>query len=845
MIKRLLKRVPSKLAHVLITSLSGTIIHQTLNLYPAPLSLITVVTSAVLCLFSTSAPYIAVLASVVFPLSQMSYELAVIAVAAILLTFALLGSWSLVVVLLALVSLTILEGSLDVVSMACLLAVSSLIHPSRALALTILYSIAVISSNIALSISQLSSYKCVALYIIPTPSKSLLSQVNASVAPMELLSATSSAELVEVIAGTMSRNIILIMNQVLFTAIAGYVASKSVSISRFMWRGIVAGALSSTLLSFGSAMVMYMTVGYYLDLSYYAFFIILTTLLTYIVERVGFLIEKYNNILTVPEGVEEMEVSFSEIGGLEQVKAFIKDSIMLPLLRKEVARKYSLELPRGVLIFGPPGCGKSMLLMALHSSVRDNSMYVRCGEYFVESREWVADKLRKLFSMAKRYAPFIVLLDDVERIARGELGRILAHELEGLEGFDIIVIAATDVPHEINPELLKPGKFEKLIYIPLPNKEERLEIFRIHTRNMPLAPDVNLEKLAEMCKRFSGADIVAVCREAALVAARESLVKKKHVLVRMEDFVNVIENSRPSITFEMLREYEKFKEKYKHLIALPTKVRVRSLTWDNVVDMEDIKRELIECIEVPLAYPELFEKYGIKSSLKGVLLFGPRGCGKTLLSRTLGNQIDATFIEVACASLIKSEDPSTELRKAFERAIEKAPSLILLDNVELIAPKEIKDRRENKLLSTLISEMERLAERDYKVIVLATTNRPLHLNSSILGPGKFERFIYIPPPNKRLRKELFIRHLSKVKLSSDVNFEALAEMTERCSSLDIIRICEKAKIRLAELEARGRSATLTMEDLKEIITNHKRLITKEEIVECIEFMIKIRGEGFD
>ena len=456
MIKRLLKKAPLKIAHVLIVSSSGTIIHQALRFYPPPLSLLTVVTSAVLCLFSISGPYIALLASIVFPLSQISYEWTVVAIAIILLIFAMLGNWSLVVILLALVSLTFFENNLDLISMACLLVVSSLIHPSRALTFTILYSLAVISSNMVLSVGSASSHKCIALYFIPVPKKSISEQISAVGGPVSLLNIFSSTELVEAVAGTMLKNIILIMNQILFTAIAGYVASKSVLISRYSWRGIVAGALSSTLLSFGSVVVMYMTVGYYLDLSYYALFIVLTTLLTYVVERVSFLIEKYSSIMTVPEEVEEIEISFSEIGGLEQVKSFIKDSVMLPLLRKEVAKKYSLEVPRGVLLFGPPGCGKSMLLMAVHSSIRENSVYVKCGEYFVEAGEWASEKLKKLFAKAKRYAPFIILLDDVERVARGELGEILAHELDSLEGHDVVVIAATDVPHEINPVLLKP-----------------------------------------------------------------------------------------------------------------------------------------------------------------------------------------------------------------------------------------------------------------------------------------------------------------------------------------------------------------------------------------------------
>ncbi|GEM_PF-5459109 len=832
MLRGALRRAPLRMAHVLVVSASGTVIHYAMGLYPAPLSLILVVSSALLCLFSTSAPYLAVLASAIFPLSGVSLKAAVVALALSLLAFALLRNWGLVVVLLALISLTTLGGQLDIVSMALLLAACSLTSASRAVALTILYSLALMSLS-AFTNPGSSGYRVVAMHLVP-PASSKLTLNASGPAPLQVLESVPEVEAISAITAALASNFILVMNQALFVTIAGYVASKSASSSRHMWSGLASGALSSTLVSVGNAVVTYMTLGYYLDVEYYASFVVLTALLTYAVERAAFLVEKYSDIATPASA--EVDVSFSEIGGLREVKDYLRDSIIMPLFKRDVARRYSIDVPRGVLLFGPPGCGKSMLLMALHTSVRDSSVYVRCGEYFTGDAQ---GKLSRLFSTARRYAPFIILLDDVERVAKGELAEALSREMSRLDG--VVVIAATDVPHEIDPELLRPGRFEKLIYVPPPDKDDRVEIFRIHTRNVPLDPDVDIEKLAAMTERFSGADIVAVCREAALLAARESLLRKRHVPVRMGDFVSIIERVKPSVTLDMLREYERFRERYKHLIVPVPRARPKAVAWEAVVDLEDVKRALMEYVELPLSYPELLEKYGVERAPRGVLLFGPPGCGKTLVARTLGSQIEAEFVEVRASEVLESEDPLSALRRALERAVERAPSLLFIDDVHLIG----RDSSEvEELKRELADFMDELSRSGYRVVVLGATSDPLSLSEELLRPGRFERFIYVPPPRAEARRELFARCLSGAQLGDDVDFDRLAELTEGYSSQDIVMICDEARARLAELEREGRAAVLTMSDLEEVVRSHRPLASREDVIKCVEFMIRVRSRRF-
>ncbi|KUJ93063.1 MAG: Cell division cycle protein 48-like protein [Archaeoglobus fulgidus] len=530
------------------------------------------------------------------------------------------------------------------------------------------------------------------------------------------------------------------------------------------------------------------------------------------------------------------DVTYEDIGGLKRELRLVREMIELPLKHPELFQRLGIEPPKGVLLYGPPGTGKTLIAKAVANEVDAHFIPISGPEimskYYGESEQ----RLREIFEEAKENAPSIIFIDEIDSIApkreevTGEVERRVVAQLlalmDGLEARgDVIVIAATNRPDAIDPALRRPGRFDREIEIGVPDKEGRKEILEIHTRKMPLAEDVDLEELAELTNGFVGADLEALCKEAAMHALRRVLPEIdieaeeipaeviENLKVTREDFMEALKNIEPSAMREVL-------------------VEVPNVKWEDIGGLEHAKQELMEAVEWPLKYPEVFRAANIKPP-RGILLFGPPGTGKTLLAKAVANESNANFISVKGPELLSKWVGESEkhVREMFRKARQVAPCVIFFDEIDSLAPRRggIGDSHvTERVVSQLLTELDGLEELK-DVVVIAATNRPDMIDPALLRPGRLERHIYIPPPDKKARVEIFKIHLRGKPLADDVNIEELAEKTEGYSGADIEAVCREAgMLAIRELIKPG----MTREEAKEAAKKLK--ITKKHFEEALK-----------
>ena len=461
-------------------------------------------------------------------------------------------------------------------------------------------------------------------------------------------------------------------------------------------------------------------------------------------------------------------VTYEDIGGLKRELRLVREMIELPLKHPELFQRLGIEPPKGVLLYGPPGTGKTLIAKAVANEIGASFFTINGPEimskYYGESEK----RLREIFEEAKENSPSIIFIDEIDAIAprrdevTGEVERrVVAQMLALMDGLEargeVIVIAATNRPNAIDPALRRPGRFDREIEIGVPDREGRKEILEIHTRGMPLAEDVDLDELADLTIGFVGADLEALCKEAAMHALRKRIEKGEididaekipeevleNLKVSGEDFLEALKNIEPSAMREVLIEIPKVK-------------------WEDVGGLENVKRELKECVEWPLKYPELFRAMNMKPP-KGILLYGPPGTGKTLVVKALANESNANFISVKGPELLSKWFGESEkhVREMFRKARQVAPCIIFFDEIDALAPKRglgFDTHATERVVSQLLTELDGLEELK-DVVVIAATNRPDMVDPALLRPGRIERHIYISPPDKDARKEIFRIHL--------------------------------------------------------------------------------------
>jgi transitional endoplasmic reticulum ATPase len=519
-------------------------------------------------------------------------------------------------------------------------------------------------------------------------------------------------------------------------------------------------------------------------------------------------------------------ISYEDIGGVRNEISRVREMIELPLRHPELFKRLGVEAPKGVLLYGPPGTGKTLLAKAVAHETNANFYTIGGPEimskYYGESEE----KLRNIFKNAEEKAPSIIFIDEIDSIApkreevTGEVERrIVAQLLSLMDGMStrgkVVVIGATNRINAIDPALRRPGRFDREIEIGVPDKEGRLEILQIHTRGMPLDKDVDLEKIASMSHGFVGADLQSLAKEAAIRALRKVLPEidltaesipsdtLRKIIVTMDDFTNVLQEMEPSALREVF-------------------VEVPNVTWNDIGGLSDVKQELQEAVEWPLKYQSLFT-HSDAVPPKGILLYGPPGTGKTLIAKAAAHESEANFISIKGPELLSKWVGESEkgVREVFRKARGAAPCIVFFDEIDAIAPTRggagSDSHVTERLISQLLTELDGL-EILTNVVIIAATNRPDIIDPALLRPGRFDRLLYVPPPDKQSRVHVLKIHTKKKPLADDVIIDVLADQTEGYTGADIAALASAAvMLALREHVAKykdPKEAERTKEELK-------------------------------
>eukprot|EP00108_Taenia_solium_P010151 TsM_000453700 transcript=TsM_000453700 gene=TsM_000453700 len=495
------------------------------------------------------------------------------------------------------------------------------------------------------------------------------------------------------------------------------------------------------------------------------------------------------------------EVGYDDIGGCKKQLAQIKEMVELPLRHPQLFKAIGVKPPRGILLYGPPGTGKTLIARAVANESGSFFFLINGPEIMSKLAGESESNLRKAFEEAEKNSPAIIFIDELDAIApkrektHGEVERRIVSQLltlmDGLkQRSHVIVMAATNRPNSVDPALRRFGRFDREIEIGIPDATGRLEVLRIHTKNMKLADDVDLEQIANDAHGHVGADLASLCSEAALQQIRNKMdlidleddTIDAEVLdslaVTMEDFRWALGKSNPSA----LRE---------------TTVEVPNVTWEDIGGLENVKRELQEMVQYPVEHPDLFLKFGMTPS-KGVLFYGPPGCGKTLLAKAIANECQANFISIKGPELLTMwfGESEANVRDIFDKARQAAPCVLFFDELDSIAKARggsVGDAggAADRVINQLLTEMDGMSSKK-NVFIIGATNRPDIIDGAILRPGRLDQLIYIPLPDEKSRVAIFKANLRRSPVAKDVDIDYLAKATNGFSGADLTEICQRA-----------------------------------------------------
>ena len=508
-------------------------------------------------------------------------------------------------------------------------------------------------------------------------------------------------------------------------------------------------------------------------------------------------------------------VSYEDIGGLKNEVQKFREMIELPLRHPEIFDRIGIEAPKGVLLHGPPGTGKTLLAKAVANETNTNFYSISGPEIMSKFYGESEERLREVFKEAEENAPSIIFIDEIDSIApkREEVSgdvekRVVSQLLTLMDGIQsrgkLVVIGATNRPNAIDPALRRPGRFDREIDIGIPDEQGRLDILLIHTRGMPLTEDVDLESIAKVTHGFVGADLEALSKEAAMRSLRKILPEinleqpkipaeiLNKIKITRQDFDEALRDVQPSAMREVL-------------------VQRPNVGWEDIGGLQQVKEELAEAIEWPLKHANLFAEASVEPP-KGILLYGPPGTGKTMIAKAVAATSEANFISIKGPELISKWVGESEkgVREVFRKARQAAPCVIFFDELDAIAPRrggsEGDSHVTERVISQMLTELDGL--EDLKgVVVIGATNRPDIIDEALLRPGRFDRILEVPVPDKESRKHIFQIHTKKKPLESDVNLDKLVEMTEGMTGADIAALVNAAAMSAIKGHIRQKSGS--------------------------------------
>lgn len=522
-------------------------------------------------------------------------------------------------------------------------------------------------------------------------------------------------------------------------------------------------------------------------------------------------------------------VTYEEIGGMKEQIKRLREIVELPMRHPEVFAKLGIEPHSGILMYGSPGCGKTLIAKALASESEANFFIINGPEIMNKYYGETEARLRDIFKEARESSPSIVFIDEIDAIAPkreeafGDVEkRVVAQLLALMDGMSdrgqVIVLGATNRPESLDPALRRPGRFDREIEIGVPNVEGRLEILQIHTRGMPLSEEMNLQELASELHGYTGADIKALCREAAMKALRRYLPE-----IDLEG-----DKISPEILESMVISTRDFKEGMKEIIPTAMRefyVEVARVKWNDVGGLYEAKRTLHDNLITSIREPEKFAKMGIKPP-RGALLYGPPGTGKTLLAKALATESSANIVVVRGPEVLSKWVGESEkaIREIFRKAKASSPCIVVFDELDSLARPRGQDddmSGNERVLSQMLTEMDDAGSAG--VVVVGITNRPDLIDTSLLRPGRLDLIIYVGPPDDKARHEILRIITQPMPLAEDINLASIAQSTKSFSGADLVSLCREAAVNAMQVK----SDIVSNSDFAKAIRHVRPSITKD------------------
>jgi transitional endoplasmic reticulum ATPase len=556
------------------------------------------------------------------------------------------------------------------------------------------------------------------------------------------------------------------------------------------------------------------------------------------------------------EAFEDLEAgttneTFDDIGNYESTKKELKEAIISPIEEKGVSHAYNIKPSKGILFFGPPGTGKTMMMRALANEIHAGFFQVKATNLISAFPGESERLISNIFTIARKNAPCVLFFDEIDSIAvsrenpsvddthRHALSQLLV-EMDGFTKVkNVIIVGATNRPDLLDKAMMRPGRFDRIVYMPLPDANGRKKIFQIYLSKLPIGEDIDLKQLTEKTERYSGADIKALCESVAQLSAQEAASEHKILQITQQDIMNVIKSSKPSTSLAQMEDYRKFKLDFERTNFKGTNVEERPTTsMDEIKGLDQVKKSVRESIEVPLLHPDLVKKYDIKV-INGLLLFGPPGNGKTMLMRAISGQMKGvTILEMSAPELAEQgiDRATATIREIFNRAKENAPSIIMIDEIDGLLPKRDSASEIGvQITSEVLKQIDGIKQTT-NVVLVGATNRPEALDPAILRPGRFDKLVFVKPPSAMARADIFKEYLANTPCAT-LDYQKLGNMTRGYTGADIAGICREAKTASLQSElSTGAEGKVTMDIIEGLIKSTKPSAPDSVVAEYAKFL---------